>query len=116
MRRWLAGTYVLATSEHILIDELPRTLAKPYFRRHMTADEAAEFTDGLYRLALLVPITAYVYGVATHPEDDLVLATAVSAQADYLVTGDMKLQTLGSFEGVRIVSPAAFLAILDAEA
>ena len=48
-------------------------------------------------------------GVATHPEDDLVLATAVSAQADYLVTRDRQLLKLGSYQGVAIVSPTEFL-------
>ena len=60
-----------------------------------------------------VSLRVAVQGVATHPEDDLILATAVSAQADYLVTGDKQLLALGSFQGVRIVAPAAFLAILE---
>jgi putative PIN family toxin of toxin-antitoxin system len=115
MRRWLAWTYVLAISDHILTNELPRTLANPYFRRHLTPENAAEATDVIRRLARLVPITVEVHGVATHPEDDLVLATAVSARADYLVTGDTRLQALGSYEGVQIVSPRAFLDILDTE-
>ncbi len=51
--------------------------------------------------------------MATHPEDDLVLATAVSAAADYLVTGDKQLQRLGGYHGVAIVSPRDFLALLQ---
>jgi predicted nucleic acid-binding protein len=50
-----------------------------------------------------------VQGVASHPEDGLVLATAVSAKADYLVTGDSQLQRLGQFEGEAIVPPRTFL-------
>ena len=56
-----------------------------------------------------------VRGVATHPEDDLVLATAVSGQVDYLVTGDRQILRLGMYEGVTIISPAAFLDILHAQ-
>jgi predicted nucleic acid-binding protein len=54
-----------------------------------------------------------VTGVASHPEDDPILATAVSASADYLVTGDRQLQRLGSYRGVSIVSPREFLDLLD---
>jgi predicted nucleic acid-binding protein len=61
-----------------------------------------------------VEITVEVRGVATHPEDDLILATAISARADYLVTGDRQLQALGSYQGVQIVSPRQFLTILQA--
>lgn len=55
--------------------------------------------------ATSTPITREVHGVATHQEDDLILATAASASADYLVTGDRHLRDLGSHEGTNIVSP-----------
>ena len=54
--------------------------------------------------------------LATHPEDDLVLAAAVSARSDYLVTGDKKLQDLRSYQGVTIVTPREFLTILESQA
>ena len=63
--------------------------------------------------AVLTPITATVQGVATHAKDDLVLATAVSASADYLLTGDAKLQRLGSYQGVTILSPRAFVQLFQ---
>lgn len=53
--------------------------------------------------------------MATHPEDDLVLATAVSAQADYLITGDAMLRKLRTYEGVSIVSPREFLDVLEVD-
>ena len=58
--------------------------------------------------------TVRTSGVATHPEDDQILATAVSAQAEYLVTGDKKLQQLGAYQGVRVFAPRAFLDLLEA--
>ncbi len=61
-------------------------------------------------------ITAEVHGVATHAEDDLILATAISARVEYLVTGDKKLQELRSYQGVAIVSPREFLDILESQA
>jgi predicted nucleic acid-binding protein len=53
-----------------------------------------------------------VHNIATHPEDDVILATAVSAKADYLVTGDTKLQHIGMYRGVVILSPRRFLETL----
>ena len=58
--------------------------------------------------------TVTISGVTTHPEDDLVLAVAASARVDYLVTGDKPLQRLGAYRGVRVVSPRAFLDLLEA--
>lgn len=109
-----AGIFDLFVSQH-LFDELVSTLATPFFMRKLTSDESTGYVNLVRRVAQVVPITAEVQGVATHPEDDLVLATAVSGNADYLVTGDLKLQALGSFHGVAIVSPRAFLDVLVQE-
>jgi putative PIN family toxin of toxin-antitoxin system len=111
---WRAGSYTLVVSEHIL-DELERTLLTPYFRRRLTLDAIAADCALLRRQAIVADLTVNVSGVATHPEDDLILATAVSAHTDYLVTGDTRLQKVGSYEGVRIVSPRDFLDILSPE-
>jgi predicted nucleic acid-binding protein len=81
----------------------------------LDADDIGRLRRFLESDTVRTPITADVLGVATHPEDDLILATAVSAQADYLVTGDRHLLALGMFHGVQIVSPREFLTILDLE-
>jgi predicted nucleic acid-binding protein len=66
--------------------------------------------SGIFRQeAIIVPITVDIHGIASHPEDDLVLATAISASADYLVTGDALLLSLGFFRDVQISSPRQFL-------
>ena len=111
LRQWRAGRFQLVVSQPIL-DELRRTLANPYFARFLSADQQVRALALLQRRALVVTITVQVHGVATHPEDDLILATAASAKADYLVTGDEKLLRLGSFHGVRIVTPRTFLDVL----
>lgn len=43
------------------------------------------------------------------PDDDWVLATALAGQAEAIVTGDGDLLTLGSFQGVAILSPRQFI-------
>ena len=110
---WRAGRFEVALSQHIY-DELERTLAEPYFANRVPSDAIADYLVFVAQHAALVSITVTVSGVATHPEDDLVLATAVSAGADYLVTGDRRLRArVSHFRGVTLVSPAEFLAILQ---
>ena len=108
---WQAGSFRLIISEHILTN-LQRALAKTYFRRRLTAAETNAFLALLRQEAILAPITASVQGVAPDAEDDLVLATAMSGQVDYLVTGDAAFRDLLTYRGIRIVSPRAFLEIL----
>ena len=108
LRAWLAGSFALVVLEPILT-ELTRTFQKPYFRTRLSATQIAQNLALQRSRARVTPLTAHVAGVASHPEDDLVLAAALSTRADYLVTGDRKLQDLQSYQGVAILSPRAFL-------
>jgi predicted nucleic acid-binding protein len=49
-----------------------------------------------------------VSGICRDPDDDQILSCALSAKADYLVTGDMDLLDLKEFRGTRILTPGAF--------
>ncbi|MFN8637377.1 MAG: putative toxin-antitoxin system toxin component, PIN family [Chloroflexota bacterium] len=109
---WIEGDFVLVCSVPILT-ELTRTLNKRYFRQHLSDEQIQDVHDMLQDEALMVELTVEVVGVASHAADDLILATAVSAGADYLVTGDQDLLRLGEYEGVRIISPRAFLDVLE---
>lgn len=97
-----------------IISEVLRVLTYPRIQRryHVGPAEIDSLHRFLRRRALVTLVVRDVHGVATHPEDDLILATALSAQADYLVTGDAHLQELITFESTTIVSPQAFLTLL----
>src|SRR3712207_161245 len=73
LEAWRAGRFEVALSDH-LQDELVRTLAQPYFTDRVPREVIASYLTFVATHATFVPITATVTGVATHPEDDLVLA------------------------------------------
>jgi putative PIN family toxin of toxin-antitoxin system len=77
---WRTGAFGLVLSDHVL-RELARTLADPYFATRLSREEAAAILTLLSANAILTELTAEVRGVATHPEDDAVLATTLSGQA-----------------------------------
>jgi putative PIN family toxin of toxin-antitoxin system len=110
-RAWRDGAFILVVSEHIL-DEAARTLAEPYFRARLTPEETEEAVRSLRRRSRVTSLTVGVTGVASHHEDDLILATAVSGRADFLVTGDAALRGVGEYRGVTILGPRAFLEAL----
>ncbi len=110
---WLNNTFELVISAGILA-ELERTLAKPYYRSRRSLAQIEAAVRLIVSEATIVIPTITTSGVTTHPEDDLVLAVAASAGVDYLVTGDKPLQRLGAYQGVRMISPRAFLDLLEA--
>lgn len=112
LSRWIEGEFVLVCSLPILV-ELERTLNNAYFRRHLTEDQIANVLGMLRLDSLMTELSVAVAGVASHAADDLILGTAASAGADFLVTGDRALLDLQEHNGVRIISAREFLTILE---
>ena len=50
--------------------------------------------------------------VCRDPDDDRILAAALDGECSHLITGDADLLVLKRFEGVRIVTPRAFMELL----
>jgi putative PIN family toxin of toxin-antitoxin system len=113
LRLWREQRFALVVSAEILT-ELLDTFADPYFRQQLTPEQILAAQRLLLEEAIWTPVTAPVSDVATHPEDDQILAAAVSSHAEFLVTGDKKLQQLGAYQSVRVVSPRTFLDLLEA--
>jgi putative PIN family toxin of toxin-antitoxin system len=113
LRRATYFEFEIVISNHVF-NELSKVLSSPFFVRLLGSRAPTDLYDALTQLEP-VKIERIVQRVATHPEDDDILATAHSGSADYLVTGDKQLLKLGSFEGVRIVDSRAFLEILNRE-
>ena len=111
---WEARRFVLVISPPILA-ELERTLLKPYFQGHYQIGQVERGIQRLRSHAILTPITVDVKGIATHPEDDLVIASAIGAGADILVTGDHGLRGVDRYQGIAIRTPREFLDLLDVD-
>jgi len=54
--------------------------------------------------------------VCRDADDDEVLATALAAQADIILTGDKDLLALKEYQGIRILSPRQFVEWMDTRA
>ena len=107
--------YELCLSEAILAETAETLLAKSRLRRYAAyADEdVRHFIRALLTQAELAPDIPAPRVVPNDPKDDPVIAAAVTAKADYLITGDRAhLLPLGEHEGVRIIRPRALLEIL----
>lgn len=111
IERWLGREFALILSEHILT-EAAEAWEQPYWAARYTADQVQKALAVLReRATIVVPVTT-VHGVGEDEEDDLVLATAISGNATYLVTGDKAMQALRGFQGATILSPRQFLELL----
>lgn len=113
LRRGLDGKFELIVSDYIL-EELERALNKPYFRRRLGPADRLALVRLLRERTVVVPLSVDASGLAPHRQDDAILATALSSNADFLVTGDAELQSLGTVGETRILSARTLLDALDA--
>ena len=51
--------------------------------------------------------------VKDDPDDDKFIACGAALKAEFVVTGDKALRKVGSFGGIRILTPAEFLKAID---
>jgi putative PIN family toxin of toxin-antitoxin system len=96
--------HTLLSSDPILA-ELQEQLAK---KLQYGAEDLAEAAALLRAQMEMVNPVEINHAVCRDPEDDMVLATAVAAKADCIVTGDKDLLVLRRYEEVEILSPSEF--------
>ena len=99
-----------------ILSEVKQTLLRPKLQKihKATAKEITQFLKAVTRVALMTAGTEQVDAVRDDPEDNKILACALEAGADFIVSGDHHLTDLKVFQDMPIVTPAAFVAFLDA--
>lgn len=110
----LADRYTLVLSPPIVREILevlhrPKILAK---FPHLANLDMAQVIGWFEQAHVVVPED--ILPVSRDADDDMFLACAHEAAADYLVSEDKDLLVLESYQGTRICRPAEFVAVLDA--
>ena len=107
--------YQLCLSDAILTETAETLLAKSTLRRYAayTDEDVHDFVRWLLTQAEMATDVPVLRVVLNDPKDDPIIAAAVAAKADYLITGDRAhLLPIGEYQGIRIISPREFLDIL----
>jgi putative PIN family toxin of toxin-antitoxin system len=73
-----------------------------------SAEDASAVMAAWLPSPLRVTISGTIH-VCRDPKDDMILECAAESGAQCIVTGDKDLLVLGSFRGIRILTPAEFL-------
>ena len=115
----LQGKIKLIISPQI-IGEIERVLTYPRIKKLLKKRKAApgEIEEGIakaLKLAVLTPGNLSVKAIPDDPADDIIIACALEGQADFIVSGDHHLTDLINYQGIELVDPATFLALVIQE-
>jgi putative PIN family toxin of toxin-antitoxin system len=100
----LQGRVEIFTSQALLLeleDVLPR---RKFARRVFASGLSIAQLNARYALLARTIVPAAISPASADPDDDHVLACALAAQADLIVSGDSDLLNLKSFQGMPIVA------------
>ena len=93
-----------------ILQELERVLRRDFEE----PDEMIQRQIGLIvEYSDIVAVNKKVDAVKSDPEDNKILACAVSCDADYIVSGDRHLLELKEYESVKIVTAKQFVDIVE---
>jgi uncharacterized protein len=98
---------ILCTS-FTLLAELAEVVARNKFaqRIQLAGLSAADLVQDYRRLSIIVEPHPLAAPVSRDPDDDQVLACAVAARADLIVTGDLDLLDLKTYQSIPILDAA----------
>ncbi|GAB6062547.1 putative toxin-antitoxin system toxin component, PIN family [Deferrisoma palaeochoriense] len=109
----ILGRYTILLPEELLEELSVVIRRKAYLASRISPEVWHRFADILRGCSeLLPPIPEPIPRVVRDPKDDYLLAHAVVARADALVTGDRDLLALSGVAPCRILSPARFAEVL----
>ena len=113
VRWWLEGEFDVLVSQPI-IDEILRVtgyerIQKKYARVH---ENRLEFAALISEQAEWIE-PREILNVVVDESDNRYLECAVAGNAQYIVTGDQHLLVLGEYQGIAILTPAAFVALQE---
>jgi len=94
-----------------LLNELQSTLSRNKFcsKLQTLGVTVGDLMAGVRYLVEVYPISEINVPILRDPNDNMILATAIAADADAIVTGDLDLLVLQEYEGIVIVTARDFI-------
>jgi putative PIN family toxin of toxin-antitoxin system len=90
----------------LLLAELADVLSRNKF--NVTDTQIESYLNILVRQAIVVPIKSSLKIVLEDPDDDVILNTALSGEADYIISGDKHILKLKCYKNIHILSVNEF--------
>ncbi|RKY29748.1 MAG: putative toxin-antitoxin system toxin component, PIN family, partial [Candidatus Omnitrophota bacterium] len=116
IQAWRKHAYILITSKEI-IREIKQVLQYPHITKkyHLQKEDIKSLIHLIEHEAVILPISPRLDVVKEDPEDNKILACALEAEADYIVSGNNHLLSMRQYKDIAIVTAREFLRAIDSE-
>ena len=110
VKLWRIGLIEIAISPFIL-EEFEAVVHRPRIQEkyNLSGADIAGYLEALRMFAVIVPGAITLNAVPDDPDDNIIIACAIEAEVDMIISGDQHLLSLGSYQGIPIVKAVDFL-------
>lgn len=85
------------------ISELKIVTSRPKFKKYFNQEDVADLIDLLSAIGKIIKVTKEP-NICRDPKDNFLLALAEKSKANYLVTGDTDLLSIGEYKETKIIT------------
>jgi putative PIN family toxin of toxin-antitoxin system len=94
-----------------IIEEIKDVLNRPRITKRLKQKDKEFITETFKQLSIIVNPEIKINQLEVDPDDNKFLECAVTAKANYIISGDDHLLNLKSFKDILILTPAEFVKI-----
>ena len=106
------GAFEVVLSTEIATEVLHSLAYPKVLKAARSRTEPELWFEDILVLAETIPGEHQVTGISADPDDDKYISAAIEGRAAFVVSGDPDLLEIGEHQGVRFVTPRAFLDLL----
>ena len=113
LEAWRKYCFTLVLSDKV-VQEIRRVFLYPRISQkyHLKEDDINAFLGFIEHEAVILSGLAPIDVIQDDPEDNEIVACALEAGADYIVSGDKHLLNLKNYQGITIVTVREFLKLI----
>jgi len=112
---WAEAAELTLVTTPAIMEELREVLGRAKFRLRIRTLQTSvvELMESLLSVVEVIPDLAIEPVIKSDPDDDKILACAVAARAEWLISGEDHLLSVRRYKGIPIVTPSQFSRIWE---
>lgn len=95
-----------------ILEEFLGVASEPKIGKYVGEDDVIKYLKIIGGTATIIEVKSEFEVVEEDPDDDKVLRTAYDGEADYIVSGNGHLLSIGEFEGIEILTVTEMLNVI----
>jgi len=94
------------------IEELQIVTNRPKFKKYFNENDVTDLIDLIHTIGKVIKVTTEPE-ICRDPKDNFLLALSDKGKADYLVSGDHDLLSIGEYKGTKIITIEELEAVIE---